>query len=176
VNESGLIAVAVIGADRPGIVVGVTKVLFERGCNLEDATCTILRDHFAMMLLVSSTDVSAAQLEEALQPVAQRLDLVTTARAISREAVDIPAPTHTLSVYGSDKPGIVYRFADALTELDVNIVDLTSRVIGEPERPLYMLVLDVAVPEDTDLRKALDGLRREVDVEVTVHAIQADVL
>jgi len=46
-------AVSVFGRDRPGIVAAVTGVLAGAGCNLEDTSMTILRGHFAMMLVVS---------------------------------------------------------------------------------------------------------------------------
>jgi glycine cleavage system transcriptional repressor len=175
-DASELVAVAVIGSDRPGIVSGVTRVLYELGCNLEDASCTILRSHFAMMLLVSTHDVRAAELEEALRPVAAQLDVVITARTVDKEAMDIPTPTHTISVYGTDKPGIVYRVAETLTQAGANIVDLVSRVIGEPERPVYMLVLDVAVPSGDDVREPLTRLGSELGVEISVQGVEVDVL
>jgi predicted amino acid-binding ACT domain protein len=46
-------AVSVFGRDRPGIVAAVTRVLADAGCNLEDTSMTILRGHFAMMLVIS---------------------------------------------------------------------------------------------------------------------------
>ena len=49
------VAVTVVGNDRPGIVAGVTEVLFEQGCNLEDTSMTILRGHFTMMLVAANT-------------------------------------------------------------------------------------------------------------------------
>jgi glycine cleavage system transcriptional repressor len=49
-------AVSVFGRDRPGIVAAVTRVLADAGCNLEDTSMTILRGHFAMMLVISGGD------------------------------------------------------------------------------------------------------------------------
>ncbi|MFL5879210.1 MAG: glycine cleavage system protein R [Actinomycetota bacterium] len=46
-------AVSVFGRDRPGIVAAVSRVLADAGCNLEDTSMTILRGHFAMMLVVA---------------------------------------------------------------------------------------------------------------------------
>ena len=63
-------AVTAIGADRPGIVAAVTGVLMEHGCNLEDTSMTILRGHFAMMLVVAGPQTSSASdLEAALSEV-----------------------------------------------------------------------------------------------------------
>jgi len=54
------LAVSAIGADRPGIVAAVTGVLVDRGCNLEDASMSILRGHFAMMLVVAAPPLTDA--------------------------------------------------------------------------------------------------------------------
>ncbi len=60
-------AVSAVGVDRPGIVAAVTGVLVEQGCNLEDTSMSILRGHFAMMLLVAGPDgLTAEALEAAL--------------------------------------------------------------------------------------------------------------
>src|SRR5438094_166616 len=49
-------AVSAVGADRPGIVAAVTGAFLEHGCNLEDTSMTILRGHFAMMLVVAAPE------------------------------------------------------------------------------------------------------------------------
>ncbi|MBV8983066.1 MAG: amino acid-binding protein, partial [Acidimicrobiia bacterium] len=70
-------AVSAVGADRPGIVAAVTGVFLEHGCNLEDTSMTILRGHFAMMLVVAAPDGLAQEtLEEALAGPAADFDLV----------------------------------------------------------------------------------------------------
>ena len=46
-----LLAVTVIGPDRPGIIADVTEGLADTGVNLEDSTMTLLRGHFAMMIV-----------------------------------------------------------------------------------------------------------------------------
>jgi glycine cleavage system transcriptional repressor len=47
------IAVTVVGPDRPGIVAEVSTALAELGLNLTDSTMTLLRGHFAMVLVCS---------------------------------------------------------------------------------------------------------------------------
>ena len=48
-----IIAVTVLGHDRPGIVADVTRALADLHGNLEDSTMTLLRGHFVMVLLLS---------------------------------------------------------------------------------------------------------------------------
>src|ERR671920_2314618 len=58
-------AITVLGHDRPGIIAEATGRLAGLGLNLEDSTMTLLRGHFAMMLLCAG-DVPSTRVEEAL--------------------------------------------------------------------------------------------------------------
>ena len=176
-ERPGPIAVTVIGTDRPGIVAGVTRALYEAGCNLEDVTSTILRGHFSMVMVVRGPDgVDAAQLEEALAPAARSLDLVVAARPVEETTATSDPSTHVVSVYGADHPGIVYRIADALAGLGANVTDLTSRLIGSPDEPVYALMLEISAPSPDDVASALEELRGAIGVEVSIHPIERDVL
>ena len=142
---------------------------------------TILRGHFAMMLIVAVPDgVEVDQLERALAAPAAALDLVLSVRLIDDDVPDSPpGEAWTVAVYGADQPGIVHRIATVLSEASVNIVDLTTRVIGDPDRPVYAMVLDVTVPPTTDadqLRAVLDGAAAELGIECTLHPSEADIL
>ena len=175
--SANLIAVTVVGNDRPGIVSAVARALFEAGCNLEDATSTILRGHFAMMLVVQSPgDVDAPELERRLSDAARELELVITARPVDVTDAEIAPPTHIVSVYGGDKPGIVFRVAEALGAAGANITDLTSRVIGSEERPVYAVMLEVSVESEARLEEALAAARAELGVDVTFHPLEVDLL
>ena len=55
-----LLAITVIGHDRPGIIADVTAGLADLGINLEDSSMTLLRGHFAMTL-VCAGDVPLGQ-------------------------------------------------------------------------------------------------------------------
>jgi glycine cleavage system transcriptional repressor len=81
-----------------------------------------------------------------------------------------------VSVYGADKPGIVYRVADSLAQLGANITDLTSRVIEGGEKPVYALMMEVAVQDPEEATSALDGLRAELGLEVSITALDTSVL
>jgi len=171
------IAITVIGNDRPGIVAAVTRSLFDVGCNLEDVSSTILRGHFSMTMISNCTVcVDPSPLEDDLATVAQELGLVSSVRVVDDTPPAFQEPTHMVSVYGADKPGIVYRVADALARLDVNITDLNSRLIGDEGDPVYALQIEVRSPPTCDLDQVVPPLREELSVDISVHPIDADVL
>ena len=142
---------------------------------------TILRGHFAMMLVVAAPDGLAQQaLESALAGPASDFELVVAVRAIDD---DVPmSPTGdawTVSVYGADRPGIVHRVASLLADNGVNIVDLTTRVIGDASRPVYAMILEVTLPAGADasaLQERLADLAADLGVECSLHPSEADIL
>ena len=172
------LSVSAIGADRPGIVAGVTGVLVEQGCNLEDTSMTILRGHFAMTMVVDSP-VAAADLARALEPVAGSLALLVDVREI--EPVPPPAENgeaYVVSVHGADHPGIVHAVSQLLAQHGVNINDLTTHLLGDDE-PLYVMTLDVTLPAGGDpvaVTTALHAKAAELGVTATLHPVDADLL
>jgi len=175
------VAVSAIGSDRPGIVAAVTGVLWERGCNLEDTSMSILRGHFAMMLVVAvPAGMTAQDLEDALTPTAQAFELVLVVRPLDD---GVPARSQgapfTVSVYGADRPGIVHRLTVRLADAGINVVDLTTRVIGDPDRPVYAMFLDVTLPEGVDpddVARELEAVAGELEVSCSMHPVDADIL
>ncbi|MGZ3592030.1 MAG: ACT domain-containing protein, partial [Thermodesulfobacteriota bacterium] len=43
-----------VGKDRPGIVSDVSEVIYDCGGNIEDSSMSLLRNHFALLLLFST--------------------------------------------------------------------------------------------------------------------------
>jgi glycine cleavage system transcriptional repressor len=170
-----------LGADRPGIAAAITGPLFDRGCNLEDTSMTILSGQFAMVLVVEMPEgTGVVELERALRAPADRLDLGLAVRAIGPEEAGADGGEHcVLSVYGADHPGIVHRVVTYLADADVNITDLATRVIGEADDPVYAMVLEVTLPSGlpvADLRTGLTDLAAELGVEASIRAADVDVL
>lgn len=166
-----LLAVTAVGADRPGIIARVTGVLLEHGGNLHDSTMTILGGQFAIVLLVDS-HAGAGDLEADLAAATQDLGLVVSVRPVGQGAASPPA-THMLSVYGADRPGIVHAVANSLAQRSVNVSDLTTKVL-EGERPVYAMVLEIAVPEGLDTQELVAALRQgqgDDAIEVSVHPL-----
>jgi len=175
------LAVSALGRDRPGIVAGVTGALLAHSVNVEDSQMTILRGHFAMVLMVSGPDsLDAGGLRAELERVAAELGLEAVSVAEVADAGGAhPDPTHIATVYGADHPGIVHAAASAVASQQSNITDLNTRLSeGGAAEPLYVLMMEVAAPSDRveGLREALEGVGRAEGVEVSLRELDRDEL
>lgn len=168
------LAVTAIGADRPGIVAAVAEVLRDRGGNVEDSAMTILGGRFAIMLLVATPDtpeVLQAALDAATGPFALEISVSHVQAGHSS-----PDPTHVLSVYGGDKPGILAAVSRALADLGVNITDLSTRVLPPEDQPVYAMVLEIVLPPGVDqprLEAALAEVGRVLDLDHTLRRLES---
>jgi glycine cleavage system transcriptional repressor len=171
----GLVAVTVIGHDRPGIIADVTEALSELGGNLEDTSMTILRGHFAMTLLVS-VEADTAAVERALEPVSADGSLLVSVRGVPAEADAEPLGVpYVISVHGADRTGIVAGLTSVVAAAGGNVTDLTTRLSGG----LYVLVAEVDLPADVDvavLSGDLAAAAEQLGVEVTLRPVEPDVL
>ncbi len=170
-----------LGADRPGIAAAITGPLFDLGGNLEDCSMTILSGQFAMVLVVELPDgVEIGALEAALAEPAAALDLGLAVRPIGEQLPPPPPGAHcVVSVYGADHPGIVHRFVSLLADAHVNITDLATRVIGDPDDPVYAMLLEVVLPAGLtveSLREQVEALASEVGVDASIRTADVDVL
>jgi glycine cleavage system transcriptional repressor len=168
-----LLAVTVLGHDRPGIIADVTGALAELGGNLEDSSMTLLRGHFAMTLVVAG-DAGSAEVQSRLEPLLD--DLTVYVRPLP-DAGDLPdgGSPYVLTVHGADRAGIVSSITRVVASYGGNITDLTTRLAGG----LYVLVAEVDIPENTDvdtLSHALTEVGHEVGVGVSVRPAETDVL
>lgn len=174
-------ALTAIGEDRPGIVSAVTEPLARLGCNLEDSSSSILRGHFAVMLILSApADLTAPAIASEVCRYTDPLGLVVTVRPLREEAIlGSTAPSHTLSVYGADRPGIVHGVTQLLADHGVNITELETRLVGRAEKPVYAMLMEVAVPRDIPadgLERDLVGLARQLSIDVSLRPLDTDAL
>ena len=170
-----VLAVTVLGDDRPGIVAELTEALAGVGGNLEDSTMTLLRGHFAMVVLVRS-DASQSAVEAAMQPLQRSGGLSVDVRSLPDPAQHSDAgQSSTLRVHGADRPGIVASITRVLARHGGNIVDLGTR-LGSA---LYVLLAEVVLPEGADVSAVqadLADAARGLGVDVSLHPVDDDLL
>jgi glycine cleavage system transcriptional repressor len=135
------------------------------------------------MLIVSTADgVDLDRLETDLGRTAAELglDAIALSEVGDFEPGEEAAPSHVVSVYGVDHPGIVQAVTSALAGLGVNIVDLTTRLVGGDEgEPLYAMMMEVTLPAGQtgdSVEQSLRAVREKQGVDLTIRPLEQDVL
>lgn len=167
----------VVGKDHPGIVAGISNVLFEYGCNISELNQTVLSDEFAMILLLQPTrDINVNELDESLKKQCQLLNVTHFLRSAS-----ITATTDTqskkdrliITVLGSDKIGIIAGVTNVLASMNINIIDLSAKPYKIYDKTQYAVVARVEVDDNFDilnLTKSLEECANRLSVEIKVQS------
>lgn len=168
--------ITAVGEDRPGIVAGITKVLYEMGFNIEDSAMTRLNNEFAVMLVVASErETTEDELKKKFELVAQEKNLMTNVREIPEEIYtekEERGEVYNIVVYGGDKPGIVYKVAKLLADRNINIADLRTEKTPE----IYVLIAQVEFPEGLsleDVQPEIEKLKDELNIDISVEKIES---
>ena len=164
--------VSAVGADRPGVVAAISGVLVELDCNLSDTDMAVLQGYTSMMLVVDApASLEAETLQRAL---VQGTEGLGHAIWVHRLSEALP-PTQlgcgwVVSVYGADRPGVVFEVTRVLAGVGINIVDLQSRLSG----PVGSLTMQVTVPTAVDgieVAAKLDRLGEQLGLSCSMRPV-----
>lgn len=165
------------GANRPGIVAEISRLLHDRRINISDSSMTTLRSEFVMMLLLELPQALVFEQLAAefsgLAGASLRVHLQPVSDSEASRPLRPPQPTHAISVLGPDQTGIVYRVSQVLANLGVNILDVDTQLLDRPGQPLYAMILEIDAG-DADAG-ALDSSLREVaqdlGIDLNLHPV-----
>ncbi len=162
------------GINRPGIVAGISEMIFENGCNLEDSNMGRLADEFTLILLLSGQGDNLAQkLSRDCKRLEMEKDVFIFIRPLDYHMPDINGDNnfHTITVEGMDHAGIVYNVAKLLAKKNINIETLKSQKKNSPNSgtAIFSMEIQVDLPgtvSTLDLDKDLDNLANELHVDI----------
>ena len=142
----------------------------------------ILGGHFTMMLIVSTPDGADV---DALRPSWRDTDelglgALTLEEVSDEHGVARPEPSHVVTVYGADHPGIVHSVAAALAGLGVNVIDVATHLVDEEgEQSLYVMMMELDLPSGLDAERMEAELRAIAErerLDLSVRAVEAEAL
>jgi len=160
--------IVAIGEDKPGIVAKVTEILFKNGFNIEDSSMTRLNNEFTIMLIVKG-DKSLEHLKQEFSRL-EKEGLTIIIKEVSEDVINKPIkklPIFNIAVYGSDKPGIVYKVSKLLADKGINISDLRTEKVNS----LYIMFIESEFPEEVDIlefNREIEKLKQELDVDIEI--------
>src|SRR4030042_1878282 len=156
-----------VGKDRPGIVADVSEVIYECGGNIEDSSNSLLRNHFALLLLFSTEREEVNQkLSSALKRLEWEKKLTVFYSPISLEEaypkVKEQTDRYKITTSGVDHAGIVFRVCRLLADCGINIIDMeTHRVLSaESGTPLFEMDMDIEIPRSVSEQGLREDLHR----------------
>jgi glycine cleavage system transcriptional repressor len=167
-------AIAAMGSDQPGIVAAVGETLLEVGGNIDDSSMTILGGHFAMLLVVNAPQ-DRDELQAALDPVAERFDLLLEVRDAERHVFsNEDRDDYVVAAYGPDKPGLVSTLSRVLADVHANITDFGSRLGADHT---FAMWFNVSLADGTDvdaLSQQLGAAGDGLGLDVRLYRAEAD--
>jgi glycine cleavage system transcriptional repressor len=171
-----LLSLSAIGKDKTGIVSSISKILFELGCNIENSTMTLLSGQFAMILLIAyPKDTDVSKIKTKLKHALKDIGLSFSINEIDDNSKNIKTfGDYVISLYGADKPGIVYSISKYLASNKVNITDVQTSIIGLKDK-VYIMLLEIQLPKNLtidNIKSQMKVLSKELNVFISVN--QAD--
>jgi len=160
--------VTLVGKDQTNIVSHVTAALYDGGGNLGETSMMRLGGNFTIMMMVEFLG-SKKDLHDVLSTVTDSMGLHLHVDHIEAKLHEHRIPDVRISVYGTDRAGIVSKVTAVLAEAGLNILDLESDVAGDKESPLYIMHIEGEASEGVkSLESALQIVKDEdgVDVEL----------
>ncbi len=154
-----------VGKDQPGIVARLSTALCQGGCNLGESSMARLGGNFTIMLMVQYEGTADA-LEKMVTPVARDLGLHKHVDLVEGGQHFLIQPNVRISVYCSDRPGIMEEVTTSLTGVGLNILNLDSNIGVEENTTTYFIHLEGVASDGIDpLYEALDILSREKNMQ-----------
>ncbi len=168
------IVIVVLGYDRPGIIAGVSRILFSQGYNIEDVSQTILQTEFVGVFIASaqeraSEELLLAELRAMLAPMGLLVNIKPMEEA--GEWRQPPSEPFVITTVGPDRPGLVAGITDLLARYGVNITNLKAVSKGSRTVRHYIMVYEVDIPLSIDqktFREALHDRALELGLDVNM--------
>ncbi|MEW6668643.1 MAG: ACT domain-containing protein [Thermodesulfobacteriota bacterium] len=169
------VVISVLGRDRPGIVAGVSRVLLEKGCNIEDVTQTTLQTEFAGIFI--ATVPEGLQPDQLLSALRERLDalgldvLVKGLEPDSEPLMQGTTEPFVVTTFGPDRMGLVAGITEVMARFGVNITNLRAVFRGREDPFRNVMIYEVDVPKAMDhagFRKALRARADELGLDLTL--------
>jgi glycine cleavage system transcriptional repressor len=159
-----------IGRDRPGIVADVSEVIYECGGNIEDSSMSLLRNHFALLLLFSTEREEMNQkLSSGLNRLEQEKNLSVFFSPVTFEQAHTEVKRECdhfkITTSGIDHAGIVFRVCRLLADREVNIIDMKTQRLTSAESgtPFFEMEMEVEIPRSISEEGLRNGLHRLAD-------------
>ena len=166
---TNLCVLQINGPDRPRLFTRFCKYLFEQNVNIRDVSQTVMRGFLGITFLldISESLINRDRLDLGLKKLSRELDLSAKIFDYKKGSRSRIRDLYIFSSMGPDRPGILYRLSEILSEFNANID--TIKILTRSNWNYTQLILDLQRVEDIkDLRNALRKVCEEMGLSVSL--------
>ncbi len=125
--------ISVMAKDRPGIIAEVTGAIFELGGDLADLNQSILSGYLNMILAVNfdetvTTEDVLAKFSDLKTKTDFEISIKELDTPIETTAILPPVETYIVTAQGANKSGLVHGISKFCRDLNINILDLSTKL------------------------------------------------
>ena len=164
------LVMTILGADRPGVVESLAKLVNQHGGNWLESRMAHLAGQFAGIVHVEVPPSDADKLVEALRAVnGSGLTIIVQLDDVATSAATF-APLR-LEIVGNDRPGIVHEITRVLAELAVNVEEFSSECMSAAMSGgrIFQATAKLRLPTGTathDVQEALEQIAHDLMVDI----------
>ncbi|MDR0547913.1 MAG: hypothetical protein LBI10_00645 [Deltaproteobacteria bacterium] len=174
------IIVAIVGSDRPGLVLLVSEVLATQGGQIEEINQTTLKGQFAGLFAINApNDFDLGLLDQGLKMALTGTGLSYFIAPPSESTDSVPPPAmepYVISLRGAASPALIPGVTRTVASFEANIDNLRAVTLAEDPAQdegttPQVLVLEISVPQAVQqrvFRQALALTAEELGVEISL--------
>lgn len=174
--QAKIIQIDIMGPDCAGLVYQVSDVLYSKGANLADTSFITLGAGCRLSVLAEFEDAQdISDIKKSLLNESAVKDMTVTVQPFpfASESSDHNVITHRLFISGGDRPGLVQRISEIVSNHGANIVRLNAH--REPKTDhgfTYVTRLALNIPDtsliqlENELVNIAGSLRLSADLQV----------
>ena len=147
---------SVMSDDHPGIVAGVSSVVYRLGGNILSCSQTVLDGYFTFIVIIDMPGSKAP--DDLAKEVRMSPELGENYQVIARKYKQQPKHETSaenvfiITAFGKNRPGIIREFSRYLAGHDINITDL----FGGRREDNFVLIGQLTIPANMNM-KSIQG-------------------
>lgn len=145
-----LLVISALGTDRPGIVHALSKAVLAHNGNILDSRMSVMGGEFAVLMLVSGSEETLANLEKDRADMAHELGLLLTLKRTQPRAPRPSARPYEVRVEAMDNPGIVHDITHYFSSRAISIEDCQTTTYPAPHTGTTMFSLHMVLSVEAE--------------------------
>tara|TARA_Y100001970_G_scaffold6515_1_gene7446 strand:+ start:1786 stop:2301 length:516 start_codon:yes stop_codon:yes gene_type:complete len=151
--------ISATGPDRKGIVSEISSIVNNHNGNIETSKMVRLEREFSVLILVNIKINQIKQLEKSLNMIEN-----LTIQIIETKSNENKEYKHKFHLYinGADNEGIVYKFSNFLSKININIEEVNTKIKNAPMSATPLFMMDLIIDSEEDINQK--NIKKELEI------------